>query len=199
MASCQSNLRQIGLGSMMYSSDWQDWLVPSFVPGGNTFVNMLNPYLPMGSWPAPRKPIYSCPSHAVAFTDQFPLTYAANESAHSKYDPTSTQTCNLYLHRADAVRRPSEVISIADCSQSSGAGTCAGFLDWSGCGSEVATPGLADAPTFIMSGWDNTDVGNYHVRFRHAGNVAANAVCIDGHVETFVWGKLRIRHLSTAF
>jgi len=200
---CLNNFKQIGMASVLYADDYNGLFCPCYI-NGVTFKTLLTPYVPAGSWSAgsSRLPMYTCPSYKVALTGQYPLTYGGNESVHNFINTNSTYSWQLNCTKITAIPRPSEAIEFADCSQTSGAGTTAGYLDWTAITtSELSDLTKANQPVSILSGWDNTDniPGNYHIRFRHISNDHANAIYADGHVESSVIYAMKIRNLSVAY
>src|SRR5438874_9564256 len=56
-SSCQSNLKQIGLGMAQYTQDY-DEMLPSCQMGGQGFDTLINPYVKSAQ-------VWKCPSDAV--------------------------------------------------------------------------------------------------------------------------------------
>ena len=83
-ASCQSNLKQIGLGIMQYSQDYDEQMVPAYlINGGGTGVHihwrtLIHPYVKSTQ-------LFACPSNTINSTTAndcqtvlFPSGYASN-------------------------------------------------------------------------------------------------------------------------
>jgi len=75
-SSCQSNLKQIGLGVLQYAQDYDEMLVPSYAsygPGGYTWwPGLVQPYVKS-------RQIFSCPSSTATVAPQF--DYGATSDA----------------------------------------------------------------------------------------------------------------------
>lgn len=139
-ASCQSNLKQIGLGIMMYIQDYDETLPP--MNGGARYTVGANTY--QANWPQTIFPyvksrqIYDCPSkgnsqlhnngkyrlnpsphyndatsYGMAYSSM-PSTACSSNTQHSwlGWDPTSPK-CNAAVKLA-AVNRPSEIIYVLE-------------------------------------------------------------------------------------
>ena len=75
-SSCQSNLKQIGLGIMQYSQDYDEQMI-SGQTNGVLWKEMLQPYVKS-------KQIFACPSNPNkdAMATNFPVSYGPNCDAH---------------------------------------------------------------------------------------------------------------------
>lgn len=202
---CLSQLRQVGMALTSYIADSKGFIPPSYYyslsnPASNTsFFDITQEYLPKTA----TKSIWTCPDAIDGTTNQYPLTYGANRSAHVWYwvDSPLLPGFTNKLVKVTKIRRSSEVISIADAAQSSGVFTTGGWLDWT---DAFQTPDLAlqanaSRSLNTLPGWSrNSDTvgNNYHIRFRHNKNTRANVLFVDGHAETVDRGQLQFRNLA---
>jgi len=208
---CLSNLRQIGLTTTMYATENHNYLFPCYygdnpvMAGSQTtgLEKILAPYLPISSRD---KTIWVCPTAYIDPTNQFPMTYSCNEGVHVIWDYTAAGVPTTPLKRITDIRRTSEVASMADASQSSGAWTAAGWLTYTASNvNEMKNISFANKDVNQLSGWNNTDSGNYHVRFRHNRDRVANAVFLDGHADSYKLnvlaktGELKMRNFATGY
>jgi len=116
-SSCQSNLKQIGLGVQMYMQDYDERVLPARlggVPNDVCWTELTQPYIK-------NEQIFICPSHsspvASSGTDGYPKSYGLNYEIH---------TFNVYAgHAANPVTvwppitlaqmtEPAELISCVD-------------------------------------------------------------------------------------
>lgn len=208
--SCMSNLRQIGTAINMYSTEQKGYLPPAGVlpvlpDGSNRLQDFLTPYLPVDA----NRTVWTCPNALPGTTTQFPMAYGGNQVVlviQFNVLPKLPPLC-----RITQIRRSTEVVLVADCSQTSGVYTSGGWLDNTGYpgapfldGSTsdpngAAISSQADTPIDNLPGWDDRDPqfgGNYHIRYRHNGNKMTNVVFVDGHAASFRKGELRYRNLA---
>jgi len=109
-ASCQSNLKQIGLGVMMYTQDYDEHMPPSSanVAAGVTptpnFYYVLQPYVKSTQ-------LFKCPSDSTPFTGT-----GINSYGYSYYylAPSPSSTVSL-----SAIQSPSETVMVTDKDDSS--------------------------------------------------------------------------------
>ncbi len=75
-SSCQSNLKQIGLGILQYSQDYDERMI-SGQSGGVLWKELLQPYVKS-------KPIFACPSNPNrdSLATNYPISYGPNCDAH---------------------------------------------------------------------------------------------------------------------
>jgi prepilin-type N-terminal cleavage/methylation domain-containing protein/prepilin-type processing-associated H-X9-DG protein len=220
--SCLSQLRQFGQVSYMYSNDNRNYLFPSYwygssangVPASSLQV-ILGSYFKLqgnevtgntGGTISQR--IYVCPVVDNSDTRQFPLTYSCNEGAHPNETPIGPGGApefytdvngNLIDNpvKRSQIRRPAEIVSMADGSLGAGSYSGGAFLagGWiyhtNGNDPLLINPAYAGVPFtnpqvagYSWAG-NNDNVGNYTVRFRHNKNTVCNGVFIDGHAESF--------------
>jgi prepilin-type N-terminal cleavage/methylation domain-containing protein/prepilin-type processing-associated H-X9-DG protein len=174
-ASCLSNLKQIGLGMIQYTQDY-DELLPGNYWGNSSTTWMANiqPYIK-------NYQIYGCPSDTNTWNDGWygangvPTSNAKLSYGYNAYISTGGQTLNTAnvnygatftaLSNA-AIVAPAATVMVAE-----------------GGASSVTTPAVAETsnPPFIC--W-NTNANNYWTSpcGRHFGD--ANTLFCDGHVKT---------------
>jgi len=188
-AACMSNLRQLSLGIIAYADDNDDALVPSRYSEtdkpAKSIVILLQPYLPRGDGTHRARVVHTCPARKLT-PAQWPLTYGANAASHTFW----VEAWNRPIHRSVSIRRPSDVVQMADTAQGSGAGTSGGWIDASD-SPWVQDPNQAHKVMEAMASWDNDDVGGYQGRYRHGGNRSINLLFHDGHVAGRQLGQLR--------
>jgi prepilin-type N-terminal cleavage/methylation domain-containing protein/prepilin-type processing-associated H-X9-DG protein len=210
---CLSNLRQIATAVHLYANETDGYLPPSHtwpaVPDvGDRLHQFLKRYIPNTSG----QTVWTCPStFGLGLNTEFPMTYGANQSIHT-FQHVALPVVPP-LAKLSKVRRSSEVISVADCSLSSGVFTSAGWLDNTGYPGAPFQAGPTSDPNLIakeilmetyienLPGWsvDADRVGTpYHMRYRHNGNKMANVVFVDGHAGTFRKRELKYRNLVRA-
>ena len=116
-ASCQSNLKQIGLGIQQYTQDYDEKYLPAQIAANKTYVSMLQPYLKS-------RQLFICPSA--------PPTSRTTDSTSDKdgtwtafgtvvTGDTGTYGLNSFFAAAvpeslSSVSKPSEAYMAFDCS-----------------------------------------------------------------------------------
>lgn len=199
---CLSQLRQIGIASATYTNEYNGYLFPSWMdPNGNgingkpvaSLTDMLARYLPTTLG----QTVWVCPNAYTDSTNQYPLAYGANANIHIYYCWDGGLGAFRQMKKATQVRRPSDVVSVMDTSQSSGAWTSAGWITYSDA-PWINNDWEADQYFDIITGYDNTDKpGAYHPRYRHNGNQTAGVLYVDGHAEMVHVKDLRYKNFST--
>lgn len=236
---CLAQMHSIGLVNEMYCADNKGQLFPTNYPS-NSAVGatrqdisfILQRYLQnsnslrlvnSGSMTALDYKQWVCPAadHGQS-TNQFPLTYAFNQGVHPlpNYDTSNvlyfwTDPSNnkqYTLKRISQLRRPTDVVQMADGSLSSGAWTTTGQLAYTDSQfSEMWDPNKADLPIDQLGNWSwcpNGDIGgaNYHMRYRHNGDKFGNVLFLDGHGGTYRYNDqahpnvgLRMKNFATGY
>jgi prepilin-type N-terminal cleavage/methylation domain-containing protein/prepilin-type processing-associated H-X9-DG protein len=193
---CKSNLRQIGLGTLMYGHDWDGKIPYSYTHATGHWFNVLKDYIGAESHADGKGPISSCPSqmrYRQPNWDRFPLQYGCNaigrQSAtqhhprifHAPWDGDGRQ-----MSGSRAVS-PSRLFLFAD--SAADANACANGngpiwfnrpwggdpANWYDMSTPFHRPAGAYPVTFAMQEW-----APY---FHHRRNRMANFVMFDGHVE----------------
>jgi prepilin-type N-terminal cleavage/methylation domain-containing protein/prepilin-type processing-associated H-X9-DG protein len=209
---CQSNLRQIGIGSAAYSVDWDGVITPARISlTATTSVSvstLLDDYVGTGSSgpSSTMQVIWSCPSRRLT-PSQFPNDYGANLNVHVWWDlvsaTPSAKRQNLRVYAQ--LRNSATSIAFLDTAQASGAGTGIGIIDYS---DNAAFDNASDAdkplddfgPFHAAITAANPDLGHGYVpRYRHSGNKSITALWADGHVSTQSLGTLLYRNMTQAF
>ena len=116
---CMSNLRQMGLATLMYANDYNDWLPPVRNVSGEFFYLRLCPYMGIDAWPPPnpRNSVFACPSDKKdKFYDSCSYGYANHCGLMSVCNAGDPLYCPIKLCR---VRKPSDAALICDYSSAS--------------------------------------------------------------------------------
>ncbi len=132
-ASCASNLKQIGQASMLYTGDYDDWLLPSKISGkswwtllsnnksyGLSYGTLLggtgiNKYYHGGTFRCPEDSLPFKPNQAadgVGSPYMFQTSYAAGLVG-GKEGRSSGASANYY-HKTSALTRPTECVTAGD-------------------------------------------------------------------------------------
>ena len=194
-ARCASNLRQIKMGSDLYTADWDGYVVPASYDDGVlpkvSAPTILTDYINKASSSRTEKTVRTCPSRILTPT-QWPMTYGFNTNLHYII---LAPTFNSF-HQS-AMKRPSEVVEIADAAQASGAGTSGSWLQLFGGNSAYsARATLIDANSDVN---ENDDSGAYTVRYRHSQQTRVNLMYIDGHSGSAPQYTLTYSNFSLAY
>jgi prepilin-type N-terminal cleavage/methylation domain-containing protein/prepilin-type processing-associated H-X9-DG protein len=157
-ASCMSNLKQIGIGVMMYTQDYDEDLPLSSVCGSATLEtgyvmtgtpNCGSGYLHL--WPVMIYPyvksrqVFSCPSSTLA-------PWSGAYSGHMDYGINNYLTTTANVFSLAAIQRPSELVFIADSD-------------------------TANSSSYILNGYNTSIPGARHLE-------TFNVLFVDGHVKS---------------
>lgn len=180
-ASCQSNLKQLGLGVAQYVQDYDERMPLGENAGGTvtaemrSWMNQIYPYVK-------NEQVYFCPSDPAKYSDKWnyldtsgqSLSYTCNSynylanPARSPYAYSSGTTVSVSLSQIEA---PAEVVSLLD-----GAGSNDGsFIWWY----------MWDTPTAasITTGSMGRLLGGANVGMRERHLETINVLWCDGHVK----------------
>jgi prepilin-type N-terminal cleavage/methylation domain-containing protein/prepilin-type processing-associated H-X9-DG protein len=204
-AACVGNLRQIGIAVQMYAQDFNDHTPFSIGP---TVVDGNSGNYPWCAFLAPysarivgaSKSVFICPEqpmylHVSATYPGGERTYAANPLVFgAPYTGNGKYQSSINPTKLTDVAKSSEVILVADSNQLAADGTSSEAWLQAYPFSLSAMPS-GKAPTDLVplpSSEDNIDcppgTAGGRVRYRHVN--AANALMVDGHVESIMHGKL---------
>ncbi|MCP5524194.1 MAG: DUF1559 domain-containing protein [Verrucomicrobiales bacterium] len=199
---CVNSLKQIGLGIMYYVDDYA-YYPPGRQAGVTQWDLWVGTYLGGAAdplTPEARTQLFMCPSATRRNTGTV-LNYSANPNVFKEV------TATVGALRADALRRPTETLMVADAIQYAADGSSHAIL-WGVLGSNGSalywnngTPATADAPIPVGEDrddlYDVMDSAGSNLRYRHAERV--NPLMADGHVESLAKGSVRDRHVYTAY
>jgi prepilin-type N-terminal cleavage/methylation domain-containing protein len=202
-ASCTNNLKQIGVGMLMYVNDFE-----YYPPGHNPGVTQWD--LCVGTYaggvnnpltPAARSKVFMCPSVSVA-DNGIVLNYSANPNVCKEITATSGQV------KANLVQRLGDIIFVADAIQYTAAGDSHaifwGVQDSAGTFVSLNNGSVAngDAPIQIGSNADKvltvTDPAGSNIRYRH-GKTGAMSVFGDGHADRVKTGQVLNKNFYTDY
>lgn len=200
---CQSQLRQVGVATANYAVDHHGYLFPCYYMSNATLgvtatslSAILNDYVGSNA----QQTVWTCPAAIPGTTTQFPMTYACNQGTHIRYTYTADNEPERQIRKMTQFRRTAEIITVADASQSSGVWTSAGWLDYThGERNQMRDESYANDRMDQSPGYNNTDTGNYHLRYRHGSNDRANVLYLDGHVSSAGRGELLMRNFATGY
>lgn len=197
---CLSNLRQVGLSTLVYASDNKNFLPDAGAGNDPTWARTLSTYM---SIPAGQKStIFTCPGALVPVeesTNAFSPTNPAGDivltyGMHAGLMPRGAKALAL-----SKVARPTNVILCADmCQDPSNKGWTPNsieqpsiFVSQSG-----GRGGSIDLNEFISTATDDDTGSNKWMRYRHKGRV--NVTMCDGHAASLVKGQIQNRHVVFA-
>jgi prepilin-type N-terminal cleavage/methylation domain-containing protein/prepilin-type processing-associated H-X9-DG protein len=187
-AACANHLKQLGLAVWMYAAEFE--VYPPGYTGPSDFTFFLSPYLGATALTYgeedKRSRVVECPSRTIR-ASSLTATYAAHPRVmvHTAYGETPLKVA--------ALRRPTEILIVADAMQFPNGSALATLVDTAG----ISTDGLAvNAENAVPVGLDmdgvTTGVGD--VRYRHG--VRANLLFGDGHVGLIRKGELREKNIK---
>lgn len=186
---CLSNMHQLGLAVQMYGSDF-GFFPPSW-SGDSDWSYTLKPYLEkvgnLYSDPNERSPIIVCPARTMSTATLQP-TYAANKGVMAS-TPEGIPLCPI-----DHLRRPAEIIVMADATQDGSAGgICYAGFDFGFGPDWTSTGNPTDAELIVNSGDVDNGTAGQNVRYRHLGS--ANFLFADGHAGSIGKDQLKQRNV----
>jgi prepilin-type N-terminal cleavage/methylation domain-containing protein/prepilin-type processing-associated H-X9-DG protein len=204
---CTSNLKQVGLGMTLYMDDC-GYYPPGRQEGVTEWDLCVGTYLG-GKWdpftPEARTKLTMCPSakrnNGASENGGKVLNHSANPNVCKEVTPTVGPV------RASEIKRPSEVIVVADSVQYAEDGSSHAIF-WGVEGSNKSfiywnNGSLETAENPIPVGADKDDVFNVmdpagsNFRYRHSLRI--NALMADAHVESIAKGKVRDKHVYTVY
>lgn len=209
-ASCQSNLKQIGLGLLQYSQDYDETYVASFygTQGNNVNTDGVTNYKWMDAiYPYVKsEQIFDCPS--IYRTNSIGVRYQYNNSGASgqaygsyalnvMYRPVLTQPkflcpasyvpssgSNAVVLKISVIQNPAQTLWV---SETNGGGNRPSAFSFNGvdCGNGIASAAnllqRPQAVTGVPTLWFNNNY-SADITFRHLETV--NVLWADGHVKT---------------
>lgn len=201
-ASCLSNLKQVGLAIVMYADD-HDYYPPGRQAGVTQWELCLGSYLGKNEsplTPEARARLFMCPS-VNRQNNGTVLNYSANPNVCKEITATTGPVS------ATSIKRPSEVMVVADSIQYAADGSSHAIF-WGVQGSSGAfiylnngSPADADKPIPVGADtaaiYNVTDATGSNFRYRHSERI--NGLMADGHAEGISKGKVRDKHVYTVY
>ncbi|EIQ01247.1 prepilin-type N-terminal cleavage/methylation domain-containing protein [Opitutaceae bacterium TAV1] len=192
---CASNLRQIGQAMSMYTTDNRQKFPPMKGEDGNYWTAHLVPYA--GEIKERNRTIFICPGSKVDIivAQDFASggrTYGASRLILG----AQIADASVSTLRFDQIVHPSMVILAADSNQVPGNNGNSTFdLNKPPFNSSQTRPPGISPSDILTDALPNEDKapGGY-IRFRHNGD-SANALMVDGHVETVRPGKIKYANI----
>lgn len=189
-SSCQSNLKQIGLGALQYAQDFDEKAVPQYQNSSSQFPELLQPYIKSTQ-------VFKCPSQ--------PLTSAS--AIH--YNGRTSYYANIYAHTlGDDATPPFSVVhdpanpDARNLSSYEDPASTVFMVDGSGAENRFAQPapvaGNPRVTNHSVEGfpvfWNSGDTGGLLIP-RHLGQF--NVLFCDGHVKSLQPVKLLEKSTQT--
>ena len=185
--SCRSNLKQLGTADMMYTGDFDDYIVPYSLPSADNFIRftrLLNPYV--GGKPFPAKweyvypelsKVWNCPAHVrqddpswgeAAFSPSYGVAWGvhrwgAGAPVNHRFSHGQVETDGFI--KIGTIKNPSTIISLAEARNDRGGNGLPETINFYG--NPVYCPWCVDSN---------------NISYRHHGQ--CNVTMFDGHVGT---------------
>lgn len=195
LVKCTSNLRQIGMATLLYADEHGNYPV-SFETGNgpnNNWQIALTPYISESA--EERRKLFRCPAAKLKTGDSH---YSLNQNVF--YDPGSSATQIMDPKRPVNLRRPMETILIIDGLQNSAGSAQGGLTQFRGSTGQ----GQADVVTNphqnqAADGAAGGGFPSYRHEVRSTTDRSANAFFGDGHVATVKMGTIKNRNLVITY
>lgn len=174
-AKCMANLKQLGTEIGLYVAD--NGFYPTNPPPPAIWMTM-----------AYNSSNWLCPSRFIQ-----------KDNSGSSFTPAYAPNCLIFnskIVRPASISRPSEIIALIDSDQRSPSGWAIPWLEVSG-SSSASTANLPITGVPITAPDVDICQGPAGVRYRHQGK--ANALFLDGHVESFTKGKILQKNYYTNY
>ena len=185
-AACSSNLRQLGMGIQLYTTDHKGMLPGGTNPfpdwsGATPWNGIIKPYLvpdQNSGWGWGGGQVFQCPSCTITPANPDGTTYGANPLA-----MMDIMWGGGWRVSYNSIRNPTKLILLMDAAQWPDGGVGVTLYDIPNVGS-----GSLTAP--MQQGADSDGVNPQRTyRFRHGSN-KANFLYADGSVRTQTWSDL---------
>ena len=205
-SSCQSNLKQIGLGLLQYIGDYDEKMPRSAYGPGATAVaapsdsiyykwmDAIYPYTKSAQ-------IFNCPSDALSSPYKFRDgtnygSYGQNGAYRDIGDAQTPPRSAQNLVSLAQINAPAEVVWAADANNADGTQTTNGGSSGGSYG--FTWPSIAQGPSIVVAGSGyrqlTLDGEGGGIAERHLGTT--NALFCDGHVKAFNLERLSQRHAT---
>lgn len=175
-AKCAGNLKQLGVEINLYAAE--NGVYPKSPSPPAIWMNVA--YM-SSNW--------LCPSRFIK-----------KDNSGSTFTPAYTPNSLIFTINRDvrpiSISRPSEIIALIDCDQRSPSGWAIPFLSVSG-SSSAATANQPIMGSPITTPDVDVCQGPAGVRYRHQGK--ANALFLDGHVQSFTKGTILQKNYFTNY
>ena len=206
-ASCQSNLKQVGLGLMQYTQDYDEKYGLAEYGGGSSGIpqvqwyQAIQPYMKSGTQYG-KGGVFQCPSYTSSSND-YAQSYGVHSDLFPSYYNGPSATDTVVTHSIAVLESPADKIIVAEKGNSGGGYSYPVFITaeyyWT---TGVGTPRgskddndrLDGTDVALRSDCDDTG-GNVTYqcagmpRYRHLGT--SNMLYADGHVKAMVRGRVK--------
>ncbi|WP_105483445.1 DUF1559 domain-containing protein [Abditibacterium utsteinense] len=199
-SSCQSNLKQIGLGIMQYAQDYDEKYGMSEYGGGNSGIpqvqwyQAVQPYMKSGTQYG-KGGVFQCPSYTSTSND-----YAQSYGVHSALWPSYYDENNpaAVTHSMALIDSPADKVIVTEKGNSNSNFSYAFFASgeyyWTtGVGTPKGSKDDNDGIDLRVTDCDDTGSNRWECmampRYRHLGT--SNMLFADGHVKAIVRGRVK--------
>jgi prepilin-type N-terminal cleavage/methylation domain-containing protein/prepilin-type processing-associated H-X9-DG protein len=199
-ALCLNNLKQMGIATNIYTSEFDEYLPACFNGDGMNPPYWYGSILTyMSSEGATSSPSFSCPSVNYSGDTVDPLNYGANSQIFLHHPTPGTPELNQgFRLKIGQVVEPTETYMIADLSiWNEDSGMCYPFnrgpAAWAYEGHIYNDPDQ-QMPPYLQYDYTYTD-DSIRIRFRHLGERKANLAFPDGHARGKTMNSFRAKNI----